>query len=245
MFPIYAVNILLLSHLFLSSPDLLILFRLVPQTCLFDLFTMDFSTRTLEWAKCSIRFETISTSNCHAQGFEPEPCEVRFGDVPAVTMVPRVGGWCCGWFLKGFIGSQRLVSFLYPFSTHKGKEEKSSPRCWFYTCFYFHPYLGKWSNFDEHIFQMRWNHQHLSLGANLLDLGTVRGQNLRGLKLKVWKSFSFMNLDSCGVSDVEFAVFASWIMFQFHVCWIKGRRYMEHVCFSILFVCFEPISLAY
>lgn len=92
MFPIYAINILLQSHLFLSSPDFLILFRLVPQTCLFDLFTMDFSTRTLEWAKCSIRFETISTSNCHAQGFEPEPCEVRFGDVPAVTMVPRVGG---------------------------------------------------------------------------------------------------------------------------------------------------------
>ena len=24
---------------------------------------------------------------------------------------------------------------------------------------YFHPYLEEWSHFDEHIFQMGWNHQ--------------------------------------------------------------------------------------
>ena len=31
---------------------------------------------------------------------------------------------------------------------------------WWFQMFFFHPYLGKWSNFDEHIFPMRWfNHQ--------------------------------------------------------------------------------------
>ena len=33
-------------------------------------------------------------------------------------------------------------------------------RWWFQICFYFHHYLGKWSNFDGHIFQVGWfNHQ--------------------------------------------------------------------------------------
>ena len=31
---------------------------------------------------------------------------------------------------------------------------------WWFQMFFFHPYLGKWSNFEEHIFPMRWfNHQ--------------------------------------------------------------------------------------
>ena len=41
---------------------------------------------------------------------------------------------------------------------------------WFETCFYFHPYLGKWSNLTN-IFQMGWNHQLVLGGSRIESFG--------------------------------------------------------------------------
>ena len=43
--------------------------------------------------------------------------------------------------------------------------------------FYFHPYLGKWSNFDDHIFQMGWNHQPVMF-RNFFRIVGVKGGSL-------------------------------------------------------------------
>ena len=46
------------------------------------------------------------------------------------------------------------------------KQKQRSPGRWFQIFFYFHPYLGKWSNLTN-IFQMGWNHQLVTLLAVL------------------------------------------------------------------------------
>ena len=56
-----------------------------------------------------------------------------------------------------------LLQKSFPIKTSPGRVKtriwpKWQTRWWFQIFFYFHPYLGRWSNLTN-IFQMGWNHQ--------------------------------------------------------------------------------------
>ena len=88
-------------------------------------------------------------------------------------------GWVCvlwrsfGWS-PGFEFFQDSKGWRKTFGTGRLFLEQSVVTTWVVVSniFYFHPYLGKWSNFTN-MFQMGWNHQPATVWAFLVVLWEV------------------------------------------------------------------------
>ncbi len=104
------------------------------------------------------------------------PLEIKEGFWGSTAMGPcpwgQVSHWEC---------AQQPTRTGSPWQRWSGK--KSLPRWWQLKYFWnFHPELwGRWTQFDEHIFQMGWNHQPAPTLGILTDFDLW---NVRNLKCK-------------------------------------------------------------
>ena len=105
------------------------------------------------------------------------------------------------------------VSFV--FSTWSSMASSTSSRWWFQRFFYFHPYLGKWSNLTN-IFQRGWNHQLVnffdlwlcrchSSTRNPLSImhPTLRVQESKDLQEHPWENPTILKISSFLLNNIS------------------------------------------